>query len=103
MTNLEKIEAEERKQQRIIDNNYCCGVCEKQFSASELQLAHIIPKHVNHIKKWGLEVIHHPLNIVLTCNSKQGKCNDSVMLNPNSIPGLLHIKRIQDDLDTRKV
>ena len=85
-----KIEADEAKQQRIQDSNYTCDVCNKRFGSSQLQLAHIIPKHKNYIKRFGLEVIHHPDNLVLTCD----KCNSSVMLNPDTIPGQEHINNI---------
>ena len=95
MTNLEKIEAEEAKQQRIQDNNYCCEVCHKRFGYSELQLAHIIPKHGNYIKRFGVAVIHHHDNIVLTC----GKCNSSVMLSPDTLQGEKLIKSIKEELN----
>lgn len=96
MTNLEKIEAEEYKQQRIIDNNYCCEVCGKRFGQSQLQLAHRIPKHKNYIKRFGNEVINHELNLVLTCNSHNGRCNDSVMISPDTIRGQQHIDIIKE-------
>ena len=98
MTNLEKIEAEEYKLQRIIDNNYCCEVCHKRFSMSQLQLAHIIPKHKNYIKRFGTEIINHHLNFVLTWNSNTGRCKDSVMISPDTEQGKEHIKRIEDKL-----
>ena len=91
MTNLEKIEAEENKMQRIIDNNYCCEVCNKRFGQSQLQLAHVIPKHKGYMKEYGAKIIHHPLNLVLTCE----KCNSSVMLNPHDNYGKAHIEKIK--------
>ena len=98
MTNLEKIEAEEAKQQRIQDNNYCCEVCKERFGASELQLAHKIPKHDRYIKKWGAKIIHHRLNIVLTCS----KCNASVMINPNDNYGKALIEEIEKSILTEQ-
>ena len=98
MTNLQKIEADEAKQQRIIDNNFCCEVCHKRFGASQLQLAHIIPKKKNYIIFYGVEIIHHPDNMVLTCE----KCNSSVMLNPNTIVGSHHIALIENKLYNNK-
>jgi 5-methylcytosine-specific restriction endonuclease McrA len=82
MTNLEKIEADEAKQQRIQDNNYCCEICGKRFGASQLQLAHRIPKTHYNLTEYGRDVIHHKLNIVLTCD----KCNSSVLLKRGSNP-----------------
>lgn len=85
-----KFEANERRQQRIIDANYTCQVCGKRFPESELQLAHIIPKHLRYIKKYGKKVIHHDLNMVVTCS----KCNSSVLLNPAYLDGKIHLKKI---------
>ena len=98
LTNLEKIEAEEAKQQRIQDNNYCCEICGKRFGASQLQLAHIVPKHKSYIKIWGVEVIHHPDNMVLTCD----KHNSGVMIDPNTIEGLHHLALIENKLYNNK-
>jgi 5-methylcytosine-specific restriction endonuclease McrA len=93
-----KIEAAEAKQQRIEDSNYTCEVCGKRFGQSSLQLAHIVAKHVNYIKEWGTKVIHHDDNIKLTC----ADCNSSVMIDPNSIPGLHHIALIENKLYNNK-
>lgn len=95
MTNLEKIEADEAKQQRIQDSNYTCEVCGKRFGASSLQLAHRIPKHKAYLKQWGENILHHPLNLVLTCD----KCNSSVILNPHDNYGKALIKEIEDYLN----
>jgi 5-methylcytosine-specific restriction endonuclease McrA len=98
VTNLEKIEADEDKLQRVIDNNYRCEVCSKRFGYSELQLAHIIPKHGNYIKRFTTAVIHHQDNMVLTCS----KCNSGVMLSPDTIPGAKHIEKIENKLYNNK-
>lgn len=77
MTNLEKIEAEERKTQRIIDNNYHCEVCKNRFSQSQLQLAHIVSASKQNIKMFGREIMYHDDMMVLTCPD----CNSSVLKN----------------------
>ena len=82
MTNLEKIEAEEYKQQRIQSNNYCCEVCGKRLGASQLQLAHKISSSKFNIAEFGREVMYHPDMMVLTCD----KCNDTVLINRASNP-----------------
>lgn len=94
MTNIEKIEAEEAKQKRIIDNNYCCEVCKKRFGQSQLQLSHRIPKHKIYIRIYGAKVIHHRFNLALTCD----KCNSSVLVNPHDNFGKDLIKKIEGDL-----
>ncbi len=98
MTNLEKLEANERKQQLIESLNYTCQVCNKQFTREHLHLAHKIPKYGRHLKKWGEKIINHPLNLVLTCDSKNGKCNDSVMVNPNDNYGKALLLVIKADI-----
>lgn len=82
MTNLEKIEAEERKLQRIIDNNYCCEVCGKRFGMSQLQLAHRISASKFNIAEFGRDVMYHEDMMVLACD----KCNSSVLINRASNP-----------------
>ena len=94
MTNLEKIEAEEKKLERVIANNYHCEICTKRFGLSQLQLAHKVPKHKAYIKEYGVDIIHHELNLVLTCD----KCNSGVMLNPHDNFGEALIKEIENIL-----
>ena len=98
MTNLEKIEADEEKLQRVIDCKFTCQVCRKKFGESQLQLAHIVAKKGNYIKRFGVEIIHHPDNMVITCS----KCNSSVMLNPDTIPGHNHIHMIEETIYNNK-
>ena len=96
MTNLEKIEAEEAKQQRIQDNNYCCEVCGKRFGQSSLQLAHKIAATKFNIAEFGRDVMYHPDMMVLTCD----KCNSSVLINraSNPIDAMLLIENIKADI-----
>jgi len=93
MTGRQKLEANEMKLARCIKNNWCCEVCGKH--THNLQLAHIIPKHKNYIKRFGVGIIHHRLNLVLTCE----KCNSSVMLSPDTIQGQEHIEKIRKQID----
>lgn len=93
-----KFEANERKEQRIIDNQNKCEVCDKYFAKERLHLSHIIPKYDRYIKKFGKEVIHHDLNMVLSCD----KHNSSVMLNPNYNDGKEHLIMIFNELNIPK-
>jgi 5-methylcytosine-specific restriction endonuclease McrA len=98
LTNLEKIEADEAKQQRIQDNNYCCEVCGKRFGASSLQLAHKISASKFNIKEFGRDVMYHHDMMVLTCD----KCNDTVLINraSNPIEAMELITSIQQSIIT---
>jgi hypothetical protein len=98
MNNRDKLEANERKQELIQALNNTCQVCFNQFPASELQLAHRIPKHDRYLKKWGTKVINHRFNLVLTCGSKNGRCNSSVMVNPRYPKGKALLKEIENDI-----
>jgi 5-methylcytosine-specific restriction endonuclease McrA len=82
MTNLEKIEADEAKQQRIQDNNYCCEVCGKRFGASSLQLAHKVAASKSNIKKFGREVMYHKDMMVLTCPDDNSRVLINIASNP---------------------
>ncbi|MCP4986020.1 MAG: HNH endonuclease [Colwellia sp.] len=94
MTNLEKLEANERKQQLIEDLNYTCQVCNKQFTGDKLQLAHRIPK--GQVKYHSKEIIHHRFNMILTCSD----CNSSVLKNKGARPKEVEalIEKIKQDL-----
>ncbi len=85
MTAKEKLEAQEKKIQIYNSRNCTCEVCNKNISFSEAQLAHRISKSKPNIKKYGKKVIHHNLNLALTCSDKFGRCNDSVNINNNPI------------------
>jgi 5-methylcytosine-specific restriction endonuclease McrA len=96
MNNLEKIEADEAKQQRIQDNNYCCEVCGKRFGSSQLQLAHRISASKHNIAEYGRKVMYHHDMMVLTCD----KCNSSVLMNiaSNPIQAMELINSIKADI-----
>lgn len=80
MTNLEKIEAEERKLERYNKQHGKCSVCGKRIPYSEAQLAHRIRK--GYADMFGADVIHHELNTPITCP----ECNDKVLLSPAANP-----------------
>ena len=80
MTAIDKLDAEELKQQMYCMAKGRCTVCGKQLAYSECQLAHRIPK--GYVKMYGPKIIHHPLNMRITC----ADCNSSVLINPGSNP-----------------
>ncbi len=60
-----------------------CQCCGKMFGVyDEYQLAHRIPQRKWCIKRWGADVIHHPLNMALVCCLA---CNATVQINPDSL------------------
>lgn len=82
MTNLEKLEANERKEELIAALNGTCQVCFNQFSSSQLQLAHKISASRANIKLYGKQVMYHDLMMLITCD----KCNVKVLKNRGSNP-----------------
>lgn len=61
------------------------------YTQVNVQLAHRIPQRAWCIKRWGADVIHHPLNLGLVCGER---CNAAVQLNPDSLPAEDLAKRI---------
>ena len=90
----QKEDAEQLKEDMIIECTAHCFVCGSQFPQSELQMAHVIPKHINYLKRFGYGIINHRLNLRITCSS----CNSSVMVHPDTIPGKQLIEEIKQDI-----
>jgi len=76
MTGREKLEAEEMKR-HLISLSPMCAVCGE---APSTQLAHRISKSKANIKRYGAQMIHHPLNLVPVCGLR---CNSSVLIDGN--------------------
>ncbi len=84
MTNLQKIEANGKKEQLIQALNNTCQVCFEQFPINLLQLAHKIEASKANIKLFGRKVMYHDLIMLITCD----KCNSSVLQGRKSQPVL---------------
>jgi len=91
MTALEKIEANERKQQYHLLAKGKCYFCGKSISLTQAQLAHRIPK--GYVKKYGEAVIHHPYNLRITCD----RCNSKALLDPKTHP--LEAQKLVDEIN----
>ena len=89
MTEREKFEANEKKEKIYNARGGVCEFCRKSVTLAESQMAHRISKGL--VKKYGKEIIHHPLNLALTCGDKLGRCNDAVNItnNPGATEKLL--------------
>ncbi len=100
MTNLDKLEANERKQELIEALNYTCQVCFKRFPGSELQLAHRISATKYNIAEFGRAVMYHERMLILTCS----KCNSSVLINraSNPVEAMQLIEEIKQEIKENK-
>jgi hypothetical protein len=80
----EKIEAEELKTRIIVSQNCSCSNCGADLGIENMpDIAHRISKSLNNYRKYGFEVINHPMNLRATC---KGNCNDAIGLNPATKP-----------------
>ena len=76
------IEIHELKVDIFFEQDGKCFVCGKRIPFHQSQMAHRVPQHKKYIKKYGKQVIHHRLNIRITC----AKCNSAVLLDPATHP-----------------
>jgi hypothetical protein len=92
----EKRDIEALKRYRVLEQGNCCCVCDKPFGSDRLpEMAHMISKANRNIKKYGYEVIHHYLNIKITCSD----CNSSVLINTSKTVLVNdHINKILEEL-----
>ena len=65
-----------------------CQACGRPVLACEFQLAHRIANTVAFRRKYGSEIIDHPLNV---CVTHPGRCNDRMNIgnNPGACQALL--------------
>ncbi len=83
MNVVEKEKAQETKRQLYYKQGGRCATCGMRL-AGGFDLAHKIPQTKTNLKKYGKEVIHHPLNMACTCH--RADCNDAQMINPATRP-----------------
>ncbi len=70
------------KADKLREQHGKCAFCGKILSDNiPCDLAHIIPQRKWILKKYGYEIIHHPLNMKVTCHNDC--CNSGVQLSPN--------------------
>ena len=87
------LEVYETKSQVFERDGWKCHYCGKP---APLQLAHRIPQTKRNLKKYGPEVIHHPLNLITTCD----ECNDKALVGQNWAEEQSIVEEIQDLLIT---
>jgi hypothetical protein len=71
----------EMRQNKYEEQAGRCFICGRPVRWAVFQLAHRIPQRKWCIEKWGIEVIHHQLNIAGVCGLE---CNSSAQYDPNS-------------------
>ena len=76
MTAREKMEANERKIERMAKQRFC-EVCGEPLRCHTCQLAHRVAKSKMNLKKYGKEFIHSDTNTALVCSLK---CNSAVLV-----------------------
>ena len=69
-----------------------CPACFLPVFAEQGELAHFIPQREWAVKRWGADVVHHPLNMALT---HPGTCNSRMQLSPNGQIAELRAQRIR--------
>ena len=72
-----------------------CQYCGRPVGINEFQLAHRIARAKWAIKKYGLEVIEHPLNKLVT---HAGKCNDLVLITYRPVQREELVAKIREEL-----
>ena len=75
-----------------------CEVCRKPTPLHLGQLAHRIPQRKWCVKKWGADVIHHPLNLAWTCSLE---CNAAVSIGGWPVRCAELVEEIRSAMDDR--
>jgi len=76
MTEREVLEVSEMKIKLWSCASGRCEVCGRAISVHDAQLAHRIPQSRMNLRKYGKEIIHHPMNLAVTCPP----CNSAVIV-----------------------
>lgn len=99
MTNLEKLEAEEKREEKVFArDNWTCQTCGKSiYTYGTPQAAHRIAKTKPNLKKYGPEIIHHPLNLVSVCSSDY--CNSFWNIGHNPVETEKLVDKILESID----
>lgn len=76
MTERDKFAIDESRRYIFARAGWKCEICGKPVAYNGTpQVAHRIPQRM--IRKYGKEVIHHPLNLMAACSLK---CNDKASI-----------------------
>ena len=88
---------QEIRENKMIEQGGKCAACGKYFKANEkIELAHLLPQRKHIMKRYGKEIIHHPMNMKLT---HSGDCNDAVQMSPNkTVLVEAHVESIRQEI-----
>jgi hypothetical protein len=76
-----------------------CQFCGKPVDINSFQVAHRIARADWTIKKYGREIIEHPLNKACT---HAGKCNDGMLITFRPVEREVLVDEILRDIDSKK-
>jgi len=94
MTEYQKFEANEKREELFEKCGYVCQVCGKSIHHYGVpQLAHRISQGKTNLKKYGAEIIHHGYNLVPVCSLD---CNDACNIGFDPIAVQELIERIKN-------
>lgn len=76
MTERQRFDMQEQRQEIFRRDGYTCQHCgESIYRFGTQQIAHRIGQGKANVKRYGKEVIHHPLNMASVCSLA---CNDAM-------------------------
>ena len=76
MTERQSFDMQEQRQEIFKRDGYTCQNCgESIYRFGTQQIAHRIGQGKANVKRYGKEVIHHPLNMASVCSLR---CNDAM-------------------------
>lgn len=80
-----------------------CATCGKLITdQTPCDLSHILPQRRWVIKKYGVEIVHHKLNMKVTCHNDI--CNSSVQMSPNKTELVeAHVAMIQAAINEEEI
>lgn len=96
MTGREALEYEEKRTYLYNKAGGYCEVCGKPVGFNTFHWAHRIPQNDMNLKKYGKEVIHHPLNAAVTCGLY---CNGRVSIRNHELCIEKLVYKIQEELN----
>ena len=94
MRELEKLEANERREEQVRKQKFC-AVCGAPLRWGHPQWAHRIPKTKYFLRKYGDEVINHQKNLVLVCSLY---CNGKVNIQNHPLEIEKLVKEIRETI-----
>jgi len=75
-------------------SGYTCELCGMPLTSGQPQLAHRIPKTITNLRRYGVAIIDHPLNLAPTCSLR---CNSAAIRHNHEERDL--VARIREALD----